>query len=134
MKTFLEFIGERSFSLEGVRYSQTSFQSSAGEVPVIVDVGKVDAAWSRNVGFYIPPSAGTGKYRAAWERLESTGKATMPRVGWVEARRDEPALAPGWIGFDDGRHTFAVLRDMGKKKAYLSVDPSQTEIFRKMFG
>jgi hypothetical protein len=49
----------------------------------------------------------------------------MPRVGWVEGA--------GWVGFEDGRHTFAALRDMGKKKAFVSVDPSQVHIFRSMF-
>lgn len=49
----------------------------------------------------------------------------MPRAGLHDGGR---------IGFDDGRHTFAVLRDMGFKKTKLSVEKSQEEEFKRLFS
>jgi len=120
--SFSEWLESRSH----VRYVQSNFSRSAGEVPVLVDVGRVDSAWRRDGGYHVPPFDDSPKYRAAVDGIRSRGLAVMPRVGLdLEAMR---------VGFDDGRHTFAALRDMGEKSVYVSVDASQRDDFAAFFG
>jgi GNAT superfamily N-acetyltransferase len=87
------------------------FQNKNSEYVLIqVDTAKLDAAWSRDDGFYIPPG-GPSDIGNRRERFEE----------WLKNNPDTPVEAPfvGWnsfkncVSFTNGRHRFSVLRDLG---------------------
>ena len=100
-----------------------------GEVLVMVDPRKLDAAWQAD-SMYLPPVAGGASEvqgrRAAFTRFLATGKR-------VQASR--VALDPNGVpGFTDGRHRFSVLRDLGTSAVGVMVPRSQADEVRRRFG
>lgn len=101
----------------------------AADVSVEIDIKKLDRAWSLDKDYYIPPRNRLNTIGTRYERfldfLQSGKPIEMPEVG----------LGPNNIpGFDNGRHRFAVLRDLGLERMPIAVDKSQAKIFRQLFG
>jgi hypothetical protein len=100
-------------------------------VLVRVDVAAADAAWRRNSGFYI----GRG----------GTGNTISDRYArfkkWLD---DHPATAieapncsispNGILQFGDGRHRFAVLRDLGYTEIMLAFPEADVDRARRLIG
>ena len=105
-------------------------QSAGGnDATLMVDPGKLDQDWARDEGYYIPPGGGGAEIagrRARFERFLQEG---------------EPVQAPravlggnGRLAFEDGRHRFSVLRDLGIDRVALTVPKEQAEEFKKRYG
>jgi hypothetical protein len=85
-----------------------------------VDPAKVDAAWSRDKSFYVGPAGGgetasQAKYDSAKQFLRGAKEFNAPELG---------VQTNGSVGFTDGRHRFAALRDMSNGRAVpVAMDP-----------
>lgn len=120
---------ERQFArLGSLKFKPSDRARDNEQRTVWVDVGKLDAGFQKDKGFAIKPG----------------GKGAIPgRLAEFRRflRRGTPIEQPevtvdddGTVSFTNGRHRFAVLRDMGMTKIPVSVDRSQVTIARKLFG
>lgn len=97
-----------------------------GERIVNVNIAKVDRDWE-NTGYHISPNSG-GKAKNASDFLSSLKEGdtfTAPSLG-VSKYSDGTV-----IGFDDGRHRFAAMRDAGMKTAPVSMDEASIKNARE---
>ncbi|MFW6129951.1 MAG: hypothetical protein ACOC56_02130 [Atribacterota bacterium] len=79
---------------------------------VEVDVKKIDNNWKNDI-FYIGNEFKiNNKYRQSFNYINKYNKCAVPHIGFDSS---------GIVGFYDGRHRFAVLRDMGIKKIFVAV-------------
>lgn len=96
---------------------------------VMVDPDKLDASWANDESYYIPKGGGGAEIegrRAGFERFMQTGRPIeMPYVS---------VGADGQMSFEDGRHRFSVLRDMGVNKIPVMVDADSADEFSSRFG
>lgn len=99
---------------------------------VTVDVAKVDEAWQRDhPDYYVPrggqPDAvGQAKYEQVRQFVERAIAEGIPvEQSQIVVDRD------GSVSFIDGRHRFAVLRDLGAVAIPVSVDRSSVARARK---
>lgn len=101
----------------------------AGEdVPVEIDVAKLDASWRKDDAYIGPNGAGGIRTR-------------YPDFGtWFQARSEAvemPEVSIGGFGeavFVNGRHRFSWLRDHGVRRMPVIVPVDQVAAFRKRFG
>lgn len=96
---------------------------------IVVDPSKIDQAFQKDKGFYIPPGGGGAEVpgrREGFERFLASGKPIESPM----ATLDED----GTVSFEDGRHRFSVLRDKGVDKMALSVPKEQAKAFQDKFG
>lgn len=100
---------------------------------VLVSVDKIDAAWraaDETRGFYVGTNgAGSnqpGKYAAAKQNVLAENW-TPPVVGFFGDDQTK-------VAFTDGRHHFAVARDLGRQSVVVEVDPEHAAMFREKFG
>ncbi len=105
-------------------------RAGGGEVLVMVDPQKLDAAWRQDASYYIPTTgAGASEVKGRREgflRFLDTGKPIQaPRAGLD---------AEGNPYFTDGRHRFAVLRDLGASHVGVVVPADQAADFRQRFA
>jgi hypothetical protein len=105
--------------------------SNKREQLVTVDTKKLDAAWSRDKGFYLSPDNTENRIGNRYERFQQ----------WRKDNPNTPVEAPrvglrngDTVGFDNGRHRFSVLRDQGYPTVQVLVDKSQVDDFKKKFG
>jgi 2'-5' RNA ligase/ribosomal protein S18 acetylase RimI-like enzyme len=114
--------------------SKTAFKfipqvRSQDEALISVDVQKFEEAWKKDQGYYVGPGGSDNAIGGRYERFQkwladNPGKSIeAPIVSWNEVT--------GCPSFTDGRHRFAVLRDMGVDKVYISVPKNQVQTFRK---
>jgi len=111
------------------------FRLSPSERPshrlVTVDVAKVDRAWKSTGEHYI----GLNGHGATIDRLErfaswlseNPGKAIEASVVYLTDERN-------WVWFHDGRHRFAVLRDLGYRTIKVAVRREQAAQFHEHFA
>lgn len=98
-----------------------------GEFIAYVDPLKVDAILSRDKEFYVGPGGEGGstfKYKKAMEFLKSASEFNAPSLGVME---------DGGVGFSDGRHRFAAMRDMGINPLPVAMDPQSLQ-FASRYG
>lgn len=99
---------------------------------VMVNVEKFDQEWGKDESFYIS-EAGSNEIsnrRARFREFLATGEAIeMPEVS---AR--PPHLGDSTVGFTNGRHRFAVLRDLGLKVIPMAVDKKSVPYFKEKFS
>ena len=102
--------------------------ASGDETVVWIDIGKLDAAWRQDHGFYVG-SGGDGGIRTRYpdfgEWLTQGHPVEMPEVDL--GYRDVPA-------FTNGRHRFAWLRDHGVKTMPVVTSVARADDFKTMFG
>ena len=100
----------------------------AGDVTVMVDVQKMDADWSKDPSSYIGQD-GSGQIRDrinGFKKYLETGKP----IG-----QSEVGLGPGGtVAFTNGRHRFAVMRDMGMTEIPVSVNKGSAQKFQELYG
>lgn len=101
---------------------------AGGYATVEVDPKKLDAAWSKDAGYYVPPGGGGAEVPGRRDRVTEFLKTGEP----LEA--PYAVLSGDAVSFGDGRHRFSVLRDGGADRVAVTVPESQAGEFRKRFG
>lgn len=104
---------------------------ASGSVVVELDIAKIDADWSKDAKSTYIGKGGThnpkrGCYQGFVDFLGSGETIKMPYIyynDWTQC-----------IQFGNGRHRFAVLRDMGLKKIPALVPAEQVDFFRQNFS
>ena len=94
---------------------------------VEVDIEKFDKGWSLDKVCYMPPKGIASSQR---------------KLRFVDFLREgEPIIIPDVSllpdnipHFDNGRHRFSVLRDLGLEKMPMAVDDDHVNTFRRLFG
>jgi len=120
---------ESDASIEGHKWTLPDRAKRDNQVLLIVDVAKVDTAWKKDIG-YIGPGGDNG-IKGRYERFQQwlvqnpDVAIECPEIGYNEEI--------GRISFTNGRHRFAVLRDMGVKHLGVAVTKNQAKIFMKLF-
>lgn len=103
--------------VDGVKYVKP--HRAKNQLLIAADIEKIDKLWRKNPvrGIYIGPNdpGDRGKKQGFKEFLQTT---TDP----IEA--PEISVTDDYVGFTNGRHRFAVLRDMGKKQIAVCVSRS----------
>jgi hypothetical protein len=127
----------RTWRMHSLKFKQPEHSWGAGEGVVVVDVMTFNSAWARDDDYYVGPgghgskSAQPARYRRFGEWLQSTGGRTpieMPEVSLgVKWKSGVPQ-------FTNGRHRFAVLRDMGYETVPISVDVYSQPDIERLYG
>ena len=106
-------------------------RGSRSEVLMTVDVAKVEEQWSGDSNFYVGPG-GSGaaigdRYNQfkAWLAEHPNTPIGAPSLGYYKGRG---------IMFGNGRHRWAVLRDLGAKRIAVTVDRGSVKEFERLFG
>lgn len=128
-----EVLGKRSFGTQhtvtlsnglqrNVVLSQRSRNSR--DQLVFVAVSKFDKAFAEDKGFYVSPQGGGAAIGGRYEEF----------MRWLEQNPGVFIEAPevsvdtnGDIGFTNGRHRYAVLRDMGARWIPVAMDRDSVE-------
>lgn len=120
---------ERQFAkLSSLEFTPSSRAKDNEQRTVWVDVAKLDAGFQRDKDFAIKPG---GKGAVAGRLAE------FRRFLRKDVAIEQPEVTiddDGTVSFTNGRHRFAVLRDMGLARIPVSVDRSQVGLARKLFG
>jgi hypothetical protein len=98
-----------------------------GEKLMGVDAKAIDAAWKQDPSFHVGPggegpTASPGKYESATRHISSGKKTNAPELGVQENGR---------VGFADGRHRFAAMRDRGIRVIPVAMDRESIRNARK---
>jgi hypothetical protein len=111
-------------------WKQAENASAAGFKVVEADVRKLDALFKKDKGFYIPPGGGADvqKYKNAVEFVKKAMAEGIP-IEMPRLTADKNSAS-----FDDGRHRFAAMRDLGYRKIPVSVDPMAAEATKAAIG
>lgn len=95
------------------------------ETVAMVDPRRIDAAWRHDRNQYVGPDGAGGdpeKYARAREFLTTADQFEAPSLRMNEG---------GVPVFEDGRHRFAVMRDLGMDRAPVAIDPYSMELAKK---
>lgn len=89
-----------------------------GDRMVMIDAKAFDRAFARDRGFYVPPGGrGAGAIEGRYDRFrEFLGEHDQFQVSEVGVQAD------GTVGFTNGRHRYAVLRDLGASQIPVAMD------------
>jgi hypothetical protein len=115
---------------ESLRFRLSLSEQSTHRL-VTVDVAKLNRAWKSTGEHYIGlnghgATIGRLKRFKSWLR-ENPGKAIEASVVYLTDERN-------WVWFHDGRHRFAVLRDLGYRKIKVAVRREQAAQVREHFA
>jgi tRNA nucleotidyltransferase (CCA-adding enzyme) len=124
------FAGAEPLVVNKMSFKQSEDQKRWGEEVVLVDVSKFDAEWSKDEGFYIS-SSGKNEISNRREKFQEFLKTGKPIIMPSVSVRDIGSR--GLIGFTNGRHRFAVLRDMGFTEIPVSVDAKSAKMAKELF-
>jgi len=95
---------------------------------VMADVAKIESSISKDHNFYVGPggrgAAIGGRYEGFQEFLKKGTPIEVPEMG----------VWHGDAFFTNGRHRFAVLRDMGFDRIPVAVARGQAATFKRRFG
>ena len=96
---------------------------------VSIDIKKADNLLKKDVWFYIPPDGEKdvlyNRYNGVKDYLES-GRNIDATIANISEKDGEPVFS-----IIDGRHRFAVMRDMGMKKVKIAMDDDSFRLARK---
>ena len=115
-------------NLPAISFKKSELKSQTNNVLVNVDVQKLDTAWKRDIGYYIEQGKESIKGRRA--KFEEFLKKNEPIEAPVLNLKSDGQT----ISFGDGRHRFAVLRDMGYKQIQVSIPKGQVELFNQFIA
>lgn len=115
-----------AYTTGGVTYAKSDAAITGGDVAIEVSLAKLDQAWQRDEGYYIPRGGGTDKvrYERAKAFLDSGRTVTMAQATYEN----------GVLSFTDGRHRTAAARDQGRGTTYITVPRSQAAAVRRALG
>jgi hypothetical protein len=118
----------------GFRFGKDLWMKRSNVLWFLLDVAKFDRDWSESKDFYVGPG-GTGN--AIKTRYPDFKK-------WLKENPEIPIIPPyvyvgepymGEVpGFSNGRHRFAVFRDMGLDKMWVVIDPRQKKKFEEKYS
>ena len=96
-------------------------------VSVEIDIAKFDEAWRLDKVYYIPlKSLINSQRKLRFVKFLQEGKPIIiPEVRLLQDNIPD---------FENGRHRFSVLRDLGLKQIPMSVPESQVDMFFKLFN
>lgn len=122
----------RTLPLSAIRFRPSDRAERDDYETVLVDVGKLNEGFQRDRGFAI----GKGGAGAVGGRLAGFKDWLRKHVpGGTRVEQPEVTVdADGTVSFVDGRHRFAVLRDMGVGRMPVSVPRGQAGRVRRLFG
>ncbi|OGM10520.1 hypothetical protein A2Z67_02870 [Candidatus Woesebacteria bacterium RBG_13_36_22] len=134
-------LGQKDFGKEteivkvgNYNFIQPERAKKLGSRAVLVDVDKFDKEWSKDEDFYIGPGGTGAKISDRYERFNEFLK-TGELIEMPEVSSRPLTLGTGsLVGFTNGRHRFAVLRDLGFKVIPLSVDLNSFAFFKENFS
>jgi hypothetical protein len=92
-------------------------------VIIEIDVKKADIDLQKDTNFYVGPHA-KGGFPEKYNKIKELDKIEMPYMSIDEN---------GQVGFLDGRHRFAYLRDTGLQRIRIVVPKDKVEIFRARY-
>ena len=103
---------------------------------ISVDTQKLDREWSKDIGFYLAPGSKENHIGDRYARFQTWlqehpgAPIEAPFVSW----KMYPTPETGGVGFLDGRHRFAVLRDMGYKTVNIVIEDKQLPYFKPLMA
>ncbi|HEX7934262.1 MAG TPA: hypothetical protein VF573_14470 [Paraburkholderia sp.] len=100
----------------------------APDAVIWISVGALDAAWCESddyVGHGAATSPHIGRYERFGDFFVGASFIFMPTVSFDDK---------GEVGFTNGRHRFAWLRDRGLRSLPIEVPPDQVAAFEARFG
>lgn len=122
------------------RLAEVSFRVRFPEddVPLTVDIGKVDKSWKHDYNFYIGPGGSGNSIGMRYQKI----RLALERDEDLVLDAPEIALGPSstpWgpdreIRFGNGRHRFAAMRDLGYKRIQIAVPKADAPEIKKRFG
>lgn len=114
---------------DGLQYTKSFRSVVSRDVLVTVQTSKLDAAWQKDKGFYIPRGGGGAEIKGRRE-----GFVQFLRKGKAIEASEVSVSKNGTVVFTNGRHRFSVLRDQGKKTVVIAVPRSQAKKFKDKFS
>ena len=123
----------RDYRELGLKFGPSTPARRQRKQTLVIDIAKVEASFRQDKGFYVAPlgvnDPKPGAYDRVVEFLERASKEgltiEMPEIS---------ADAKGQVSFTDGRHRFAVFRDLGLENLPVSVFRSEFKRLLKLFG
>lgn len=112
---------------DGVEYAKSDAAIRDGDVAVEVSVSKLEKAWSGD-SMHIPKGGAGDKQKYASAR----GYVQKPTKGPVKMAR--VTIKGGKASITDGRHRTAAIRDLGKRRVWITVPRSQAKAAKKNLG
>jgi hypothetical protein len=113
--------------LTGIKFVKSENAASNRDVVVYASTAKLERDLAKDVGFHVGVSGAggiAGRYEE-FRRFLGKGQAiAMPRM----------TMGGGEASFVDGRHRFAVLRDLGLKTIPVTVAKEEAAAFRRKYG
>ena len=91
---------------------------------VMIDVKSLDDAWQSDPFYIRSKSEGNSKYAEALDYICNLKSCASPHIGLD---------SEGKVGFFDGRHRFAVLRDLGLKSIKVAVSKEDYSKIKRLF-
>ena len=123
----MEVYGTHGIDLKSLKWVRP--RASEHEMPMTVDIQKVNDSWAKDKDMYIGPGGTGNAIRNRYERfigfLHGGEPIEMPQISWGEWSKN--------IQFTNGRHRFSVLRDMGLKKIPAMIPKKQEKLFKQYF-
>lgn len=119
---------ENNVSIDAKQFVMPERAKAAGDKIVYVEAGSFDKAFAKDAGFYIGRN---GVGNAIGDRYEQF-KAFLSENNTIEVA-EVGVTDSGDVSFTNGRHRYAVLRDMGMKKIPVAMD-SESEMNAVKFG
>lgn len=120
--------------LPRVAFVQPPGARDNAERVVWIDTDKFDHAWAtEDAEFYVAPGGHAGGKPGAYDEARRFLTQTAPNEG-VPVELGRAGLGKHGVYWIDGRHRFAVLRDMGIGRVPLSVDRHEADAFHDRFS
>jgi hypothetical protein len=113
--------------LAGIKFVKSENAASNKDVVVQASVAKLERDLAKDVGFHVGVSGAggiAGRYEEFRRFLGKNLAIEMPRM----------TMGGGEASFVDGRHRFAVLRDLGLKTIPVTVAKEEAAAFRRKYG
>lgn len=115
---------------DGIDYAKSERAVRDGDVAVNVSVAKLEKAWAKDDGYHIP-KGGAGdnqKYQNAKDYVQkpTRGPVKMAQVHY-DAKKKKASIT-------DGRHRTAAIRDMGKRRVWITVSRGQAKQVKRDLG
>ena len=104
-------------------------ENNPSDTLISLDTKKVDELFKKDEGFYISKNAESGAISRRYEDVKKfleTGKEIHASKVYLREENDELFLY-----FQDGRHRYAVMRDMGMDKIKFSLDEDSLKLAYK---
>jgi hypothetical protein len=113
--------------LSDLQFVLSPSAASAGHKMVYIDVNKFDPLFSKETDFYIGKGGSGESIGNRYDRFKEFLKEGIPiEVSQVSINEDMQ------VGFGNGRHRYAVLRDMGFQRIPVSMSDESIERAKKL--